>query len=411
MKRKIVFVDNDVNSFRPDRMELIYAARDMGFEIHVAAPMGRAASNITKEGFTFHDISMSRKGTGLWTEFATILNLFRLYRRLRPVLVHHFRLKPVLYGSVAASLARVPAVANTLTGLGYIFTDQSKKTAFLRKWVKAGCAQAFRHQNLRVIFQNPDDRAIFIRDRIVSSEQAALIKGSGVDTTLFYPSHEPDGLPVVIVASRMLWNKGIVQFVEAARALTSQGVQAKFVLVGDTDSGNPTEIPKEQLHEWQANGWIEWWGARNDMPDVLANSHIVCLPSYREGIPRILIEAAASGRPIITTDAPGCRELVRPGENGLLVPVGNVEALTIALRTLINNPELRKRMGTINRQVAEQEFANVVVIPQSVSLYHGLLQRASSAPEASFQRYHDDAAGTRARKPKVAVADKVSAPF
>jgi glycosyltransferase involved in cell wall biosynthesis len=371
---KILFVDNSVASFRHDRMELCYAAREMGLEVHVAAPAGPASAGITKEGFYFHEIPMSRKGTSLWNEPATVFALFRLYRRLRPSLVHHFRLKPVLHGSLAASLAGVPAVVNTLTGLGHLFTEPSKKNRLLRSLVSTGCRRAFRHGNLRVIFQNPDDRAVFINDRIVPADQTAVIKGSGVDISVFAASPEPDGIPVVVLASRMLWDKGIAQFVEAAEILNAAGVKARFVLVGSSDPGNPTAIPEEQLQAWNEKGSVEWWGFRKDMPGVLAESHIVCLPSYREGIPRILIEAAACGRPIVTTDAPGCRELVRPGENGLIVPVQDTSALVAALRTLIENPEMRKAMGSCNRALAVQEFDLELVISQYRTIYQELLR-------------------------------------
>jgi glycosyltransferase involved in cell wall biosynthesis len=371
---KVILVDNSVGSFRHDRMELCYAIRDMGLDVHVAAPAGPASASIIKEGFTFHEIPMSRKGTSLLNEPATIFALFRLYSRLRPSLVHHFRLKPVLHGSLAASLSGVPAVMNTLTGLGHVFTERSGRNSFLRKLITTGCKRAFRHRNLRVIFQNPDDRAVFINDRIIPADQTAVIKGSGVDVSVFAASPEPAGVPVVVLASRMLWDKGIAQFVEAAEILKAEGVKATFALVGSSDIGNPTAIPLEQLEVWKQKGNVEWWGLRKDMPDVLAKSHIVCLPSYREGIPRILIEAAACGRPIVSTDAPGCREVVRPGENGLLVPVQDTGALANALRTLIENPEMRRAMGAYNRTLAVQEFDLDLVISQYKAIYHELLR-------------------------------------
>jgi glycosyltransferase involved in cell wall biosynthesis len=376
---RIVFVDNSVDGFRRDRIQLVQAARDLGLEIHVAAPPGRLPADFRRDGFTFHAIPMTRKGTSLWKEPATVLALLRLYRNLRPSLVHHLRLKPVLYGSIAATLAGVPAVVNTLTGLGFVFTDQSEKTAPLRKWVEMGCRRAFRHRNLRVIFQNPDDRAVFIRKGILTGEQAAVIKGSGVDLSLYRPSPEPEGLPVVILASRMLWDKGVAQFVEAARILKNEGVQARFALAGDPDPDNPAAIPLEQLEVWKDSGDVEWWGLQEsqNMPAVLARSHIVCLPSYREGIPRVLIEAAASGRPIVTTDAPGCRELVRPGENGMIVPSRDIGSLVQALRFLIENPEARVAMGNNNRQVAVQEFSQELVIAQFMTVYRDLLRAAS----------------------------------
>lgn len=373
---RIVFVDNSLDGFRRDRMQLVQAARDLGLEVHVAAPLGLSRRDMQNDPFAVHPIPMTRKGTSLWKEPATVLALLRLYRSLRPSLVHHLRLKPVLYGSLAANLAGVPAIVNTLTGLGFIFTDQSEKTAPLRKWVEMGCRRAFRHSNLRVIFQNPDDRAVFIRKRIVTGEQAAVIKGSGVDLSVYRPSPEPEGLPIVILASRMLWDKGVAQFVEAARILKSEGVQARFALAGEPDSENPAAIPYEQLEVWHESGEIEWWGLQDpqSMPRVLARSHIVCLPSYREGIPRILIEAAAAGRPIVTTDAPGCRELVRPGINGIIVPSRDTASLAGALRFLIEHREARIAMGANNREVAVQEFSQELVNSQFMAVYRDLLR-------------------------------------
>lgn len=386
---RIVFVDNSVDNFRRDRMQLVQAARDLGLEIHVAAPRGRARADSGNDGFTFHAIPMTRKGTSMWKEPATVLALLRLYRSLRPSLVHHLRLKPVLYGSLAATLAGVPAVVNTLTGLGFVFTDQSEKTVPLRKWVEMGCRRAFRHPNLRVIFQNPDDRAVFIRKRILTGEQTAVIKGSGVDLSVYRPSSEPEGIPIVILASRMLWDKGVAQFVEAARILKSEGVQARFALVGEPDPENPAAIPHEQLEVWHESGEIEWWGLQDsrNMPSVLARSHIVCLPSYREGIPRILIEAAASGRPIVTTDAPGCRELVRPGVNGIIVPSRDSSSLAGALRFLIEHPAERVAMGANNRQIAVQEFSQELVVAQFMAVYRDLLHAASHGPGAPGQAH------------------------
>jgi len=372
---RIIFVDNSADAFRRDRMQLVQAARDLGLEIHVAAPRAQTAAEPT-DAFTLHSIPMTRKGTSMWREPATILALLRLYRSLRPTLVHHLRLKPVLYGSLAANLAGVPAIVNTLTGLGFVFTDTSEKTEPVRKWVETGCRRAFRHANLRVIFQNPDDRAVFIRKGI---------KGSGVDLSFYRPSPEPSGLPIVILASRMLWDKGVAQFVEAARMLKSEGVQARFALAGEPDPENPAAIPYEQLEVWHECGEIEWWGLQDprNMPQVLANSHIVCLPSYREGIPRILIEAAASGRPIVTTDAPGCREVVRPGVNGIIVPSRDTASLASALRFLIQNREARTAMGANNREIAVQEFSQELVVAQFMSVYRDLLRGTSVGPTAS----------------------------
>ena len=372
---RIVFVDNNIEGFCRDRTQLVSAARDLGLAIHVAAPPS-SRPIAAPDGLVIHPIPMTRKGTSVWKEPATVLALLRLYRSLRPALVHHLRLKPVLYGSIAASLAGVPAVVNTLTGLGYVFTDESEKSAPLRKWVEMGCRRAFRHPNLKVVFQNPDDRAIFIRKGIISGAQAMVIKGSGVDVAAFRPAPEPDGDPVIILASRMLWDKGVAQFVEAAQILKAEGAKATFALVGDSDPENPAAIPEAQLQVWKESGDVEWWGHQDSkkMPGILAKSHVVCLPSYREGIPRILIEAAAAGRPIVTTDAPGCRELVRPGENGIVVPAKETASLVAAIRFLVDNPESRRAMGRNNRELAVQEFSQELVVSQFANAYRELLR-------------------------------------
>jgi glycosyltransferase involved in cell wall biosynthesis len=370
---RLLFVDNDVNSFYSYRIEMARAARDAGFDVHIAAPDGKAAATLLSEGFRFHSVPMTRSGLHPWKELATVAALFRLYRKLRPDLVHHLRLKPVLYGGLAAYGARVPAVVGLLTGLGYVFIAETRKAAVIRKLVTLSCKVAFRHANQRIIFQNPDDQLVFVQNKILPASQTALIKGSGVDVNTYIPTPERDGVPVVVLASRMLRDKGVDEFVDAARSLRDAGVQARFVLVGETDPGNPTAITAPQLRQWADSGVVEWWGHQGDMKDVLSQAHIVCLPSLREGVPKVLIEAAACGRAIVTTDAPGCREIVRNGQNGLLVPVRNTRALAEALRLLIENPLLRAGMGLKGRDIVVQEFSIERVVSETLGVYRELL--------------------------------------
>jgi len=372
-KPRILFVDNDVNSFHAYRIELALGARDSGFEVHVAAPPGKAAEILRAEGLEYHPIPMTRSGLAPWKEFSTISVLFRLYRRVRPDLVHHLRLKPVLYGGLAAYGARVPAVVGLLTGLGYVFIAESRRALVMRKLVVLSCKVAFRHGNQRIVFQNPDDQGVFIQNKILPAAQTVLIKGSGVDVHTYVPTPEPEGVPVVVLASRMLRDKGVVEFVEAARELRDAGVSARFVLVGDTDPGNPTAVSAEQLRAWSDEGVIEWWGHQNDMRKVLSQSNIVCLPSLREGVPKVLIEAAACGRAIVTTDAPGCREIVREGENGLLVPIRDSKALADALRLLIESAPLRALMAAKGREIAVAEFSVERVVNETLGVYRELL--------------------------------------
>jgi glycosyltransferase involved in cell wall biosynthesis len=200
-------------------------------------------------------------------------------------------------------------------------------------------------------------------------EKATLIPGSGVDTERFIKSPEPDGIPVVILPARLLWDKGVGEFVEAARLLRSKCIKARFALVGDIDLDNPTSVTIEQLRDWEKEGVIEWWGWKDSMEQVYAEAHIVCLPSYREGLPKTLVEAAACGRPIIAFDVPGCREIVRPDKNGLLVPVYDVPGLADAMEYLITNSDIRKSMGTAGREIVEDGFSAELIVSQTLGVY------------------------------------------
>lgn len=370
---RLLFVDNDVNSFVAYRIELARAARAAGFEVHIASPVGKAIQTLTNEKFVFHPIRLSRSGLNLRAETDSILGLVRLYRQVQPQIVHHLRLKPVVYGGIAAYLARVPAVVGLLTGLGHVFTADTRKAHTCRRVIKAVCKCAFRHENQRIIFQNPDDCDVFVRGRFLPPEKVVLIRGSGVDVNVFRFTREPSGPPVVILPSRMLWDKGVAEFVAAATLLKTKGVQAKCVLVGGTDPDNPTAIDSTVLERWRATGVVDWWGQRHDMTAVFASSNIVCLPSYREGVPKSLIEAAACGRAIVATDVPGCREIVRHGINGLLVPVRDSESLAHGLELLIHNPSLRSCMGKMGRDLVTREFSIDQVITETLAVYDDLL--------------------------------------
>ncbi len=303
----------------------------------------------------------------------SLFALYRLYNSLRPDLVHHVTIKPVLYGGTMARLARVPAVVNVVTGLGYVFISRGLKGWLLRNSVKLVYRLALNHPNSRVVFQNPDDRETFVRNGLVDASAAVLIKGSGVDVNEFSPTPEPLGRPLVLLASRLLWDKGVGEYVEAARRLREEGVKARFVLVGDSDFGNPAMVMKGQLEAWHRSGIVEWWGHRDNMSAVFAQAHVVCLPSYREGLPKVLIEGAACGRPIVATDVAGCREIVHDEHNGLLVRPRDAVALADALRRLIENPSDRQRMGLRGREIVMTEFSLAKVIGDTLAVYRELL--------------------------------------
>lgn len=362
--------------FYSHRLELGRAAAREGYRVIVVTRTQRYVEALRRERFEVIPLDIARGSINPLRDIKTILALRRLYRDLHPDIVHHVALKPVLYGSIAARLAGVPSSVNALAGLGFVFASNQLRARLLRPLVKAAFRFFLNGRATRVIVQNPEDRQLLL-DSGVASQAIATIRGSGVDLDRFHWQPEPAGPPLVLLASRMLWDKGLREFVEAARMLRSLGVQARFVLVGDTDDENPAAVPVAQLKEWQREGAVEWWGRRDDMQRLFPSAHVVCLPSYREGLPKVLLEAAASGRPIVAADVPGCREIVCHGNNGLLVPPRNAAALAQALRQLIDAPSLRARMGQASRKMAEAEFSVDRVITETLTVYRSLLNCAS----------------------------------
>jgi glycosyltransferase involved in cell wall biosynthesis len=348
------------------RLPLARALHARGDEVVLLSPPGRYAERLQQDGFRWQPFPLERKGMNPFAELATIFRLAALLRREKPQLVHFFTIKPVLYGSIAARMAGVPRIINAITGLGYIFSDAS---TFLKLIVTTLYRLSL--GGTRVIFQNPDDLGVFIQNRLISANQAHLIPGSGVDVDVFRPSPEPGGEAVVMLAGRLLRSKGIPEFVEAAKRIRDDGIAARFVIVGEPYPDNPDSIQPQELVAWQKEGAVESWGWHDNMAEIIAKTSIVCLPTrYKEGLPRLLVEAGACGRPVVTTDIPGCRLIVRNGENGQMIPPGNVDALTEALKTLILDPTLRQKMGQRGREIVEQEFSVERVIARTLDVYN-----------------------------------------
>jgi glycosyltransferase involved in cell wall biosynthesis len=370
--QRILLVGNDAGYFFSHRLILAEALAQEGYEVHVAGPFETVDARMASHPFQYHYVPFTRAGIHPLVELRSLVSLYRLYRRLRPDIIHHFTIKPTLYGGLAAIAARAPAVVNSMTGLGYLFKSSERWTGFVREPVVRALRATCRAPNVRMIFQNPDDRSEFLERGLCADETSIVIRGSGVDVERFEAVPETSGTPVVLFASRMLWDKGVGDFVEAARRLKANAVEARFVLVGGTDP-NPSSVSEDQLRQWNDEGVVEWWGRREDMPVVFGTSHIVCLPTaYGEGVPKALIEAASCARAIVTTDMPGCREIVHDGDNGLLVPVKDVEALVRAIRRLVEEPELRRHMGERGRERVVEEFSFPVVMRQTVAVYAGL---------------------------------------
>jgi glycosyltransferase involved in cell wall biosynthesis len=366
--------------FLSHRLPIARAARSIGLNVSVAAIDTGCADRIRQEGLEFIPLAMKGIGQNPLKELRVIADLVQMYRDRQPDLVHHVTVKPVLYGSLAARVVGSIGVVNAVSGLGYLFLG-SMRARLLRPFIKGLYRLALRHHRSRTIFQNPDDRELFIRSGLLRPDQAVLIRGSGVDCNAFLPHSEPADVPVVMLPARILWDKGVGEFVEAARLIRKHDSRARFVLVGDPDPGNPAAVPTAMLEAWMREGVIDSWGHQRDMPAALGSATIVVLPSYREGLPKALLEAAACGKPIVTTDVPGCREIVRHNVNGLLVPVRNAMALADAIGLLLQSPPLRAQFGHAGRLIAEQEFAEHLVIEQTLAIYRGLLGTKWPHPE------------------------------
>jgi len=358
------------------RFALANELRSLGWEVVLVSPIGSYAPRFAEEGFQWVEWQVDRRGLNIYHEVKSTLRLVRIYKEERPLLVHHYTVKPVIYGSLAARLAKIPAIVNSITGLGYIYLRSGWQGKVLRALVMPLYRLALKQQNIHIIFENEVDQNIFLDNRLIRESQSTIIEGVGVDVNRYQPQQEIDGKPLVVMPARLLWDKGVGVLIDAARQLRDNNKHSsiRIALVGMPDPGNPTNIDETQLQKWIQEGLVEYWGFRQDMNEVYHQAHIICLPSVREGLPTVLIEAAAAGRPIVASDVPGCREVVDHGENGLLVPPGDPVALAEALALLASDPILRRKMGAAGRLKAVNQFSNEKIIAATLMVYSDLLK-------------------------------------
>ena len=331
---------------------------------------------LQRHGLVVHPLALDRSSAGLGNAWRTMAQLWKVFRAVRPDVVHLVTIKPVLLGGLVARLAAVPAVVVAVSGLGFIFIANGAKAVVRRCLVGGLYRVALGHRNLMVIFQNPDDRASLAKLAHLPDSKVEMIRGSGVDLTQYTYIPLPPGVPVVLLAARLLADKGVREFVQAARLLKRHGVSARFCLVGSVDPANPASLADAELRQWANEGVVELWGQRSDMPEVLRAAHLVVLPSYREGLPKVLLEAAACGRAVVTTDVPGCRDAIDPGVTGVLVPVRNAAALADGMKGLINDPVRCQAMGNAGRVLAERAFDVRQVVAAHLRIYQELIDRS-----------------------------------
>ncbi|MFM0147390.1 glycosyltransferase family 4 protein [Paraburkholderia sp. RL18-085-BIA-A] len=373
------------------RLSLAQKLRQDGYEVVLLSPPGEFGPKLQALGFSWHAMPMNRRSLNPLRELCVLAWLVRFLQREKPDLVHGFTIKSAVYGSLASKFAGVPARINAVAGMGYVFTSRDLKARVLRPIVRQLMRSALNGRRNALVLQNPDDVAVFKSAKIVDDRAIWLIKGSGVNCSRFTARpvpHEDSRAPLrVVLAARLLWDKGIAEYVEAARALKAEGRTVKFLLAGSPDDGNPASVSKELVEGWANEGLLNWLGHVSDMPKMLSEVDVVVLPSYREGLPKTLIEAAACALPLITTDAPGCREVVsNTGEDGLQIPVRDSAALADAIRLLDDDRKLCRKLGLAAREKALREFDELIVISKTLRVYSELLDPVPHEVVTASQR-------------------------
>jgi glycosyltransferase involved in cell wall biosynthesis len=370
--QKLIYLVTELGYFCSHRLTLALAAKHAGYQVTVVTNCEQRANLSQFEDqlkeFNLYHLPFHRSRLNPLSELKTLWQLAKAYRHLRPHIVHQVALKPALYGTFCARLTGVSRIVNAFGGMGYLFTHKSIKSTVIKPIMALAFRLLLNSRRCMLILQNPDD--VDLMTPFLGRDKIKLIRGAGVNLKKFYPTEEPTTPPVkVLMVSRLLWSKGIGELVEAASILKKEGIPIEISIAGDPDIQNPASISESVLEAWKHENIVNWLGTRTDIANLYHQAHIAVLPSYREGLPKSLLEAAACGKPIVTTNVPGCREVVVAGENGLLVPPRNALALANALKKLTEYPDLRIRMGKLSRRKAEQEFDEEKIIAQTLAVY------------------------------------------
>ncbi len=373
---KLLFIVNVDWFFVSHRLPIALEARAQGYEVHIATTITDKLAILEDNGLIVHPLHLHR--SSVFAVLAEFFEILSVIRRISPDILHLVTIKPVLLGGIASGLIRVPAVVFALSGLGFVFVNSGVIAQLRLKVISFLYRLALGHKNQMVVFQNVDDQSQLSKLTALPVERTVLIHGSGIDLSLYNMRPLPEGVPIILLAARLLGDKGVKEFVRAAELVNSLELRAHFVLVGEIDPLNPTSIQHDELVSWKESGVVELWGFRDSMEQVLSSATIVVLPSYYgEGLPKVLIEAAACGRAVITTDHPGCRDAIEDGVTGLLVPVRNAEAIADAILELLDNPNRCEEMGLAGRKRAVKMFDVRHVVAKHMQIYEELLMNCS----------------------------------
>lgn len=372
-KPKLAFIVNTDWFFVSHRLSLAEVAIAAGFDVHLITNVSNKESVIKQAGVNLHHLPISRKGTNPFSELGTVVRLAKILASIQPNILHLVTPKGVIYGGVLAKFLPKSKVVAAISGLGSVFSDTQGSGLLMRAVVSTLYRVALSGRSTQVIFQNSDDQREISRLVNIPPHNSHLIRGSGVPLNRYQFLPEPDGVVTVTFASRLLWEKGIGEFIKAANQLAGLGVRARWIVSGQFDQGNPTAITEEEFRALDVNGVIEYVGYSEDIPNLFRESHVIVLPSYyKEGIPRVLLEAAACGRPVVTTDMPGCREAIEPGITGEVIPARDVSSLADVIQKLIESPQMRQEMGKRGRELAEREFDVDLVAARHLEIYRKL---------------------------------------
>jgi len=376
--KKILFIVNVDWFFVSHRLPIAIKAKEQGYQVHIAARITNKLSLLKDYGFIIHPLNLHRSRTGvkIISEFLEILSLIR---NINPNIVHLITIKAVLLGGVSARMAKTPAVVSAIPGLGFVFIKKGIVGFFYRHIVSFFYRLSLNHKNQMVIFQNSSDQAKLNKITKNPLQESIIINGSGVDLSVYNFKPIPQGTPIVLFPSRFLIDKGFKEFIEAAKIVNLYEKKAHFIMIGDIDLSNPSSLSRHEIDQYKISGDVEFFEYLDEgLKEIYPLATMVVLPSYREGFPKVLIEAAACGRAIVTTDVPGCRDAIDKGKTGLLVAARDSEMLASAIKELLDNTELCRNMGKAGRVRAERLFDINLVVSTHMEIYKNLLMKSSS---------------------------------
>ena len=373
MPSRLLFLVNSSSYFLSHRIGIALAAKEQGYEVHVASPRDGEEETLKERGIIHHHLPISRTSINIFFEIKTFFSIYFLIKKLTPDLLHLITIKPVIYGGIVSRLLGIKGVVSAIPGLGYVYISTGVKARVLRFLINCLYKISFSKKSLKIVFQNEDDMQTLREAINFKKTKSILIRGSGVDLNEYKKTSFPEGKPVISMISRLQEDKGVNEFAAAAKILKEKKVEADFWLVGETDFSYPSPIPRSDLEEWENEGLLKVFGYRKDINALMSGSSIIVLPSYREGLPKVLIEAASCGRPVITTDVPGCRDAIIEGKTGFLVPPKDSKKLAERIQFLLSNKNLLEKMGQAGRKHAEENFSLERVIEAHLEIYSNLV--------------------------------------